>query len=398
MDSKLPPQCPARTLAHLQRAIAGEDLRQLAKRHLPRAVFDFYDGGAEAERTLASNLRAFARIRFVPRSLVDVSQPDTSTTLVGQATRLPLAIAPTGAIGFGWPSGDIAIARAAQRSGIPYTLPTSSTVSIERLRQAVPDGRLWFQTYILRDLAYTDRLVERARQTNYETLVVTVDMPTGGKRERDFKNDFGLPFKFTARNALDFARHPRWLLRMLKHGQPALENLLDLVPDNKSLGAVASSVGKNYDPSFNWDGLKRLRDRWTGPFVVKGILHPADARQAAALGADGIIVSNHGGRQLDGALSSLDALADVAGEVGDKLDVLLDGGVRRGIDIVAAQALGAKAVMIGRPTLYGVCAGGEAGAARALELLEDEYMRSLRLLGVVSAQDIRGLSLLREPA
>jgi (S)-mandelate dehydrogenase len=391
--NNLPPDCSERTKKQLNRASSISDLRSMAQGRIPKAIFDFYDGGSERERTLVSNVMSFESIRFVPRSLVDVSEPDASVMLFGSLSKLPVVVAPTGAIGFGWPSGDIAIAKAAEKSGIPYTLPTSSTVSIERLREAAPNARLWFQTYILKKRDYTDYLVDRALKADYEALIVTVDMPTGGKREKDIKNDFGLPFRISLRNSMDFSSRPSWLLRLLRHGMPSLENLRELAPSNASVGAVASSVGKNYDPSFDWDGLKRLRDMWPRKFIVKGIMHPDDAMKAASIGADGVVVSNHGGRQLDGAVSSLEALPHVVRAVGGKLDVMLDGGVRRGIDVIAAQAHGAVAVMIGRPTLYGVCAGGEAGAYRALQLLEDEYLRSMRLLGVTSAECINGLIL-----
>lgn len=382
------PDASRAMLRHVHRANSIQELRTLAKRRLPRAVFDFYDGGAEEEHTLRSNRQAFARHALLPRYLVDVSKITTSMNLLGAPSSLPLAISPTGAIGFGWPRGDIAIARAAAAAGVPFTLSTSSTASIERLARAVPNGRLWFQSYVLRKREFTDGLIERARNAGYETLIITIDMPTGGKRERDLRNDFGLPFKLTARNVLDFASKPAWAARLLRYGTPLTENLIGFTPDAVSTATIASSVGKNYDPSFDWDGLKRIRDNWPRNLLIKGILHPADAMLAVDVGCDGVIVSNHGGRQLDGAIASLEALGPVVDAVGKRASVILDGGVRRGADVVKALALGAHAVMIGRPALYGVCAAGEAGVARALQIFEDEIGRTLRLSGVRNIADL----------
>lgn len=378
------PNATTTMLRRVSRANSIEELRALAKRRLPKAVFDFYDGGAEQEQTLRSNQRAYARHAILPRYLVDVSQIMTGIDLLGAPSSLPLAIAPTGAIGFGWPRGDIAIARAAAAAGVPFTLSTSATASIERVARAVPDARLWFQSYVLRKREFTDGLIERARKAGYEALIITIDMPTGGKRERDLRNDFGLPFKLTTRNVVDFASKPAWAARMLRYGIPLTENLIGFTPDAVSTATIASSVGKNYDPSFDWDGLKRIRDNWPGKMLVKGILHPDDATLVADMGCDGVIVSNHGGRQLDGAVASLDALGPIVDAIGKRTSVILDGGIRRGVDVVKAMALGAHAVMIGRPALYGVCAAGEAGVARALQIFQDEISRTMRLSGIAN--------------
>jgi len=390
---------PAAGAAHvrrLQQAYSIEALRQIARRMLPRAVFDFYDGGAEDEATLRANRAAFGRHAILPRYLVDVSQIDTAVDLLGKPAALPLAVAPTGAIGYGWPFGDVAIARAAGAAGVPYALPTSSTSSIERVAREAPQTRLWFQSYMLRKRDFTMGLIKRAHDAGYEALIITIDMPTGGKRERDLRNDFGLPFRFTPRNVLDFASRPGWVARLARAGMPVLENMLGFVPDTLDSSTIASSVGKNYDPAFNWDDLARIREAWPRRMLVKGVLHPEDAGRVAALGCDGLVVSNHGGRQLDGAPATLDALPAIAREVGGRLDVILDGGVRRGTDVVKALALGATAVMAGRPLLYGVSAGGEEGAARALFLFRDELLRAMRLSGLASARAI-GPDLLAPP-
>ncbi len=374
--------------ARALRAHSIEDLRGLARRRLPRAVFDFFDGGAEDEGTLRDNRAAFERVRLAPKVLVDVSKVDTRTTILGGASSLPIAVAPTGAVGFGWRGGDVAIARAAAAFGIPYGLSTSATASIERIAREAP-GRLWFQAYILKQFDFTLTLIERARAAGYEALMITVDLTVGGKRERDFRNDFSIPFRFTRRNIVDFALRPAWALDMLFRGVPAMENMEGFTPAGSSnTTAIASSVGRNYDPSFDWDRLKAIRDNWDRKLIVKGIVRPDDAERAAAIGCDAIIVSNHGGRQLDGGIATLDALPGVVGAVGGKMSVLVDSGVRRGRDVVKALALGAEAVLIGRATLYGACAAGEAGARRAIEILKDELIRTMQLCGVTRTSDI----------
>ena len=363
----------------LARAWSIADLRRLARRRLPRAVFDFIDGGAENEATLRDNCAAFERVRLLPKVLVDVANVDTSTMILGGPSKLPICISPTGAVGFGRPGGDVAIARAAAAFGIPYTLSTTATASIERIAEEAP-GRLWFQAYILKQQAFTLGLVERARAAGYEALVVTVDLPVGGKRERDFHNDFSIPFRFTPRNVLDFASRPAWAWSM-RSGMPVMENLVGFDPGRTSTAELASSVGRSYDSGFDWDGLKQLRDAWPRKLLVKGVARADDAERIAAIGCDGLIVSNHGGRQLDGAVATLDALPPIARAVGGRISVLIDGGVRRGGDCLKAVALGAEAVLVGRATLFGACAGGEPGARRALAILQDELVRTMQLCG-----------------
>ncbi|HZR70922.1 MAG TPA: alpha-hydroxy acid oxidase [Burkholderiales bacterium] len=376
-----------RAAAAVTRAWSIEDLRRIARKRLPRAVFDFYDGGAEDEATLRANRAAFERVRLAPRTLVDVTRVDTSTTLLGGRSALPIAIGPTGAPGFGWPLGDIGIARAAAAAGIPYTLSTMATASIERVAREAP-GRLWFQAYVFKTRSITMELIERARRFGYEALMITVDVPVGGKRERDFRNDFAVPFRFTPRNVLDFAMHPGWVLSVLRRGMPVLENVAGFTPEARSSAEIASSIGRFWDPAFDWDRMKEIRDRWAGKLLVKGVLRGDDAEKLAALGVDAIVVSNHGGRQLDGASAALDALPHVVRAVNGKASVMVDGGVRRGVDVVKALALGADAVMLGRATLMGVCAAGEAGARRAIEILRDELVRAMQLSGVTAVGQI----------
>jgi len=385
----------ARASARVLRAWNIEDLRMLARKRLPRAVFEFFDGGAEDETTLRANRAAFERVRLAPRTLVDVSRVDTATTLLGRPSKLPIAVGPTGGVGFGWRFADVGIARAAAAAGIPYTLSTMATASIERVRREA-GGRLWFQAYIFKKREITMQLIERSRALDYEALMVTVDVPVGGKRERDFRNDFTIPFRFTARNLLDFASRPGWALEMLANGIPALENVASFAPEASNTGEIASSVGRFWDPAFDWTALQEIRDRWPRKMLVKGIARADDAERLAAMGVDAIVVSNHGGRQLDGACAALDALPAVVRAVKGTAEVYVDGGVRRGVDVVKAIALGAGGVMLGRATLYGACAGGEAGAARALEILRDELVRAMQLSGVTRVADI-GLDLLAAP-
>lgn len=371
------------------------ELRLLAKRRLPRGIFDFFDGAAEDEISLEENIQAFRRLKLLPRPLVDVSSVDPSTNILGKRSELPIAIAPTGGPGFGRHGSDVAIARAAASAGIPYTLSTSATASIERIAREAP-GRLWFQAYILRNQEFLSGLLDRALAADFEALMVTVDLPVGGKRERDARNRISFPFRFSARHLRDFAFHPRWLWAMARHGMPVIENLIGLEPQATSASRIASSVGRSYDPSFDWDRLKAMRDNWPRRMIVKGILHPEDADRLALMGIDAIVVSNHGGRQLDGAVAPIDALPVVAEAVAGRAEVWMDGGVRRGSDIVKARALGAKAVLIGRATLFGAFAGLEAGATRAITILADELERTMQLCGTRSFEEVNGDLIFRE--
>ena len=371
----------------LERAANIADLRRLAQRRLPRAIFDFFDGGAEDETTLRGNREAFERVRLRPKVLVNVAQVDTTLELLGAPAAAPIVIAPTGAIGLGRRGAEVMLARAARALGIPFTLATPAMSSIEEVA-AQAGGRLWFQLYVLRNLAVRERLIARAEAAGYEALVLTVDLPVGGKRERDLRNDFSSNFRPSWRNARDLWAKPAWLLDMATHGMPQMANLEGLVPSSTRATDVASSVGREMDASFDWDALARLRERWPRKLVVKGVERGDDAMRLAAMGVDAIVVSNHGGRQLDGALGTLDALPEVVQGAGGKVPVLVDSGVRRGVDILKARALGAAAVQVGRATLFGVMAGGEAGAARALSILHGELVRAMQLCGARALAEI----------
>jgi len=356
------------------------DLRELARRRLPRAVFDFYDGGAEDERTLAANRQAFDQWHLAPRVLVDVASASSACSLLGAPAGMPAAIAPTGAAGFGGRDADLALAGAAAKMGVPYILSSSATTAIETIADKAP-GRLWFQAYVLRNRDFFWQLIERARRAEYEALVITVDLPVGGKRERDFRNHFAIPFRFTPRNVLDFASRPRWALDMLLRGMPVMENLRGLEATATHASAIASSVGRSYDPAFDWTRLAEVRDRWPRKLIVKGVSRGDDARCLATMGVDAIVVSNHGGRQIDGAVPSLMALPEVLQGTAGRLPVLVDGGIRRGSDIAKALALGTHGVLLGRATLFGAVAASDAGAQRALDILHDELLRTMRLCG-----------------
>jgi (S)-mandelate dehydrogenase len=373
--------------SRLGQAISIEDLRQLARRRLPRAIFDFFDGGAEDESTLRENRAAFERVRLLPKVLVDVASVNTRMELLGSESRLPLAIAPTGGISAGRAGAELALARAAKGCGVPFTLATPAAVTIERVAEEV-GGRLWFQLYAVRQREFREKLVARARSAGYEALLVTVDLPVSGKRERDPRNGFRTPYNPNWRNSRDVLFKPAWLLEIARHGLPGMANFEGYQFSTPKGTDIATAVGQEMDPSLDWEAIKRLRGLWPGKLLLKGVERPDDAERAAAIGCDGVVVSNHGGRQLDGAAATLEALPAVASQVGNRLTVLLDGGVRRGVDILKARALGAHGVLTGRATLFGAMAGGEAGARRALEILASELERAMRLCGVRSIADI----------
>jgi (S)-mandelate dehydrogenase len=366
---------------HLRDAVNIEDLRLMAKRRVPRAIFDFFDGGAEDETTLRDNRAAFERVRLLPKVLVDVSKVETGIDLLGKPSALPLAIAPTGGISAGRPEAELILARAAKAFGVPFTMATPSAFSIERVAQEV-GGRLWFQLYAVRDKEFRANLVERAKQAGFEAILVTVDLPVSGKRERDPRNGFVTPYKPSWRNSRDVLFKPAWLLGVMRHGLPGMANLEGYRFSTPAGTDIVTAVGREMDAGLDWEYIKRLREQWPGKLLLKGVERPDDAERAVSVGCDGVVVSNHGGRQLDGAAATLDALPAIASAVGNKITVLLDGGVRRGVDILKARALGAQAVLTGRATLFGAMAGAEPGARRSLEILQTELVRAMQLCGV----------------
>lgn len=386
---------PGSLQKRLDRAVSIADLRELARKRLPRAIFDFIDGGAEDERTLADNCQAFNRLRLLPRVLNDVSTPDTRAEVIGQPCAAPLLVAPMGSCMLGWPEADIAIARAAASLGIPYTLSTMSTTSVERMADAV-QGALWFQLYVLRHREFNDRLVDRARAAGYQTLVVTVDLPAGGKRERDLRNGVQVPILIDWRHVVAGILHPHWTWQMLRNGLPDFENVRDYPLEGHAGPVGKAAAAQQLDASYNWTDLARLRERWPHKLLVKGVLHPADADRLVSLGIDGVWVSNHGGRQLDGAAASADALPAIASAVAGRVPLILDSGVRRGVDVLKARALGAQAVAVGRAALWGASAAGEAGARKALSLLVDELRLAMKLAGTPDMESASRLQLVRD--
>ena len=375
-------------MADLNRLVSIEDLRQVARRRLPRAIFDFFDGGAEDEVTLRENRAAFERVRLYPRVLVNVAKVDLGVELFGQRTALPLAIAPTGGISAGRAGAELALARAAKGFGVPFTLATPAAFTIERVAEEASGARLWFQLYAVREHEFREKLIARAKSAGYEAMLVTVDLPVSGKRERDPRNGFRTPYNPNWRNSRDVIFKPAWLLEIMRHGLPGMANFDGYKFSTPSGTDIATAVGREMDAALDWEAIKRIRELWPRKLLLKGVERPDDAERAAALGCDGVVVSNHGGRQLDGAAPTLEALPQVARAVGAKMTVLLDGGVRRGVDILKARALGAHGVLTGRATLFGAMAGGEAGARRALEILASELERSMQLCGVRSVTEI----------
>jgi (S)-mandelate dehydrogenase len=370
------------------------DLRRLAERRLPRMIFDFIDGGAEDEVTLRANREAYERLRFAPRVLRDVVKIDMRCEVLGREANAPIVVAPTGGVGFAWPGGDLAIARAAAAFGLPCCLSTNTTATMEAIAAAA-GGRLWYQLYVLRDREFTDKLVARAAAVGCEALAVTVDLAAGGKRERDMHNRFTVPFKMSAWHLWQALIHPRWSAAIIANGGvPTFENLRGMrAIKDPSASSIAASVGREIDASLNEADLLRYRDLWKGKLLVKGVERADDAERLVSLGVDGIWVSNHGGRQLDGAAATLDALPGIVAAVGGKVPVIIDSGVRRGADVLKARALGAQSVAVGRAMFYGTAAAGEAGAMRALTILTDELERSMRLCGMPSIGEV-GRSLL----
>jgi L-lactate dehydrogenase (cytochrome) len=370
-------------------AITIEDLRARSRRRLPRALFDFVDGGGEDEATLGQNRAGFERVTFRPRALVDVSERDTRTTVLGTPLASPLAIAPTGMPGLLWPRGEIEAARAARAKGSIFTLATRATCCIEEVAEAA-GGHVWFQVYVWRDRDVTRRLVERAKEAGAKAMFLTVDVQVVSQRERDLRNGFTVPPRITPRNALDTIRRVGWLARALRGPKITDRNFLGLAAaaggsDIVRLGGYVTGL---HDDSVDWDDFRWFRRLWDGPLVVKGILTAEDATRAVDEGADGVVVSNHGGRQLDYLPQAVEALPEVVDAVGHRAEVLLDSGVRRGSDVVKAVALGARACLVGRPALWGLASGGQAGVERALEILQGEIDRAMGLLGRPTLADL----------
>jgi (S)-mandelate dehydrogenase len=377
------------------RALNIADLREIARRRVPGFAFEYVEGGAEDEATLRRNREAFSALRFVPQTLVDTSGRSLATSLFGRPCAAPLVIAPTGLNGMLHPDGDLGLARAAASFGIPYTLSTLSTTRLEDVA-AKAGGRLWMQLYIMKNRAIAEDIMTRAAAAGYEALVLTSDANVFGSREWD-KRNYSKPGKPRLAAALDSMRHPRWLIEvLLRKGIPQFHNIEAFLPPGAASAVGGSTIiPKMFQPTVSWADIAWIRGHWPGKLLIKGVLSVDDARRAVDTGCDGIVLTNHGGRQLDYCVAPIEMVGEIAAAVGDRLTIVVDSGFRRGSDVAKALALGAHTVMIGRATLYGLAADGERGVRRALDMLAVELDRVLGQLGCRSVADLRP-SLLRQ--
>lgn len=379
-------------LRRLRSAANLDDLRDIARRRLPGGVFDYVDGGAEDEITYRRNQTDLRRWEFVPSVLRDVSSVDISSTLLGRALPLPLVLAPTGFTRIVDPPGELAAARAAARKNVPYSLSTLSTRSIEEVAE-VSEGPKWFQVYVWKDRGLVKNMIERAAENGYEALCITADLAVPGRRERDERRGFSLPPKLGWGMMLEGMAHPSWTWRFLRSEPISFSNVVGLSEhDGSTAVELAELVKDQFDASLSWADIEWFRSIWPGPMIIKGIQSVSDARLAAEHGVEAIAVSNHGGRQLDGAPTPANLMEPIAEATGDSLEIIFDGGVRRGSDIIRALALGARAVMVGRPYLYGLGAGGEKGVEWVIDFFAEGMARSMALAGVRSVAEVeRGL-------
>ncbi|HYX73280.1 MAG TPA: alpha-hydroxy acid oxidase [Steroidobacteraceae bacterium] len=371
----------------IARALNIADLRDIARRRVPGFVFEYVESGAEDEATIAGNREALARLRLMPQTLVNTSDRHLRSAILGRPANAPLVIAPTGLNGLLHADGDVSLARAAAKLGIPYTLSTVSTTRLEEVASRA-GGRLWMQLYVVKERAIGREIMRRAAAAGYEALVFTTDANVFGNREWD-QRSYRAPGKPTLRASLDALRHPRWMWEvLLRHGMPRFRNLEPFVPAELSPMGASTVIPRLFEATICWEDIAWIREHWRGKLLVKGVLSAADAERAVALGADGIVVSNHGGRQLDYCVAPIEVLTEIKAAAGTRLAVLIDGGFRRGTDIVKALALGAEAVLLGRATLYGLIAGGEPGVERALAILTSELDRVLGQLGCNSVTEL----------
>ena len=364
-----------------------EDLRQLHMRRVPKAFFDYADRGSYSEDTLRANHDDLQQIKFRQRVLVDVSRRDLSTTILGEPAALPLILAPVGLLGMQHGDGEIHACRAAQAAGIPFTQSTMSICSIEDIAAAV-DKPFWFQLYVMKDRGFIKSLIERAIAAKCSALVLTVDLQVNGQRHQDIKNGMTVPPEWTLSKLIDFATKPAWVSGVLRGKRRTFGNLAGHLKGTDDITALSSWIRSQFDTSLNWKDVEWVRSIWPGKFVLKGILDVEDAEQAAKSGAQALVVSNHGGRQLDGAPSSIEALPEIVDAIGSKMEILFDSGIRSGQDVMRALALGAKSCMIGRAYAYGLGAAGEAGVAKAIETIRNELSTTMGLCGVNTIAEI----------
>ncbi|MFI5000618.1 MAG: alpha-hydroxy acid oxidase [Reyranellales bacterium] len=371
----------------MQGVVNIDDLRKLAKKRLPKVAYDFIEGGTDDEVALGTNEQAFRQARIVPRYLVDVTKRDQSTTIFGRTYSSPIGIAPTGLAGLFRRGADLMLAEAAHEANVPFIMSGSSTGSIEDLAKVAPDHG-WYQLYSAKDQSISEDMIKRVSDAGLRTLVFTVDVPEGSNRERNTRNGWGRPLKLTWATKLEALEHPAWMLEWLRHGTPYFNNWAKYAPPGASAEVVADLVAHQNRAPMTWKHVERYRELFKGNFVLKGIMHPDDAIRAQSLGVDGLMVSNHGARQLDNAPSPLHVLPAIRDAVGDKMTVMFDGGIRRGLDALIALCMGAKFVFQGRPTLYGVTAGGVAGATKALQIFRREIDLSMAQIGATKLADL----------
>ena len=364
-----------------------EDLRQLAKRKVPKAIFEYIDHGSYDQLSLKANRKDLDAVRFRQRVLIDADNRSLATTMLGEKVSMPLAIAPTGLTGLMHGNGEMLAAKAAEAAGIRYTLSTMSICSIEDVR-SVTKAPFWFQLYVFKDRGFSESVIERTKEAGCSALFLTVDLPMRGQRHCDIKNGLQVPPRLTARNAFDIVTKPRWLAGVLMGRRKSFGNVDHYLKNKGGIWAAGRWGGDNFDRSLSWDDVNWIRKLWPGKLVLKGILDPEDAKRAAAMGVDGIVVSNHGGRQLDGTPGTATVLPRIADAVRDRLEVLFDGGVRSGQDVLKALALGAHGCLIGRAYLYGLAAMGQAGVAKAISLIAEELKVGMSLTGVRDVADI----------
>jgi L-lactate dehydrogenase (cytochrome) len=364
-----------------------EDLRALHKRHVPKAFFDYADRGSYAEETLRANRDDLQQIKFRQRILVDVSRRDLSTTILGEPAAMPLILAPVGLLGMQHGDGEIHACRAAQAAGIPFTQSTMSICSIEDIAAAV-DKPFWFQLYVMKDRGFIKALIERAIAAKCSALVLTVDLQVIGQRHQDIKNGMTVPPEWSLSKLVDFATKPAWVAGVLRGKRRTFGNLAGHLKIDQDITSLSTWINSQFDTSLNWKDLDWIRSIWPGKLILKGILDVEDAEEAVKVGAQAIVVSNHGGRQLDGAPSSIEVLPEIVDTVGSKTEIMFDGGIRSGQDVMRALALGAKSCMIGRAYAYGLGAGGQAGVAKAIELISKELLTTMGLCGVNTIAEI----------
>lgn len=357
-----------------------EDLRRLAQKRVPRMFYDYADSGSWTESTYRANEADFARIKLRQRVAVDMRNRSTATTMIGQKVAMPVALAPTGLTGMQHADGEILAARAAMAFGVPFTLSTMSICSIEDVAEHAGRG-FWFQLYMMKDREFMSRLIGRAKAAGCSALVLTLDLQILGQRHKDLINGLSAPPKLTVKNMLNIVTKPRWALGMLRTSRRGFGNIVGHVSGVDDMSSLSSWTADQFDPALDWDAVQWVKQQWGGPLIIKGILDVADARLAAQSGADALVVSNHGGRQLDGAPSSIRVLPEIVDAVGSQIEIHLDGGVRSGQDVLRARALGAQAVYIGRPFLYGLGAMGQAGVTKALQLIHHELDVTMALCG-----------------